>query len=63
MKTKLLFLAFALIQSGLLCRAEDNPPADDWKPAPTNQQGKQYPMVNSEGRVKFRIAAPQAQSV
>lgn len=39
------------------------PPVDDWKPAPTNQSGKQYPQVNSEGRIKFRIVAPQAQSV
>ena len=43
--------------------AQENPPVDDWKPASTNQKGKQYPQVNSEGRVKFRIVAPQAQSV
>jgi putative membrane-bound dehydrogenase-like protein len=36
---------------------------DDWKPAVTNQQGKEYPQVNSERRIKFRIVAPQAQSV
>jgi enterochelin esterase-like enzyme len=38
-------------------------PKDDWKPASTNQPGKEYPQVNSEGRVKFRIVAPQAQKV
>lgn len=38
-------------------------PADDWKPATTNQAGKEYPQVNSEGRVKFRIVAPEAKSV
>lgn len=38
-------------------------PADDWKPATTNQAGKEYPKVNSEGRVKFRIVAPEAKSV
>lgn len=37
--------------------------ADDFKPASTNQPGKQYPQVNSEGRVKVSIMAPQAQSV
>ncbi len=63
MKTKLSLLAFASILSGQLGLAQDNPPADDWKPAPSNQQGKQYPQVNSEGRVKFRIVAPKAQSV
>ena len=40
-----------------------NAPADDWKPATSNQQGKQYPQVNSERRVKYRITAPQAQTV
>ena len=39
------------------------PPVDDFKPATTNQQGKQYPAVNSERRVRARVVAPQAQSV
>jgi enterochelin esterase-like enzyme len=63
MKTTLPLLAVASILSGPLCLAQDKEPANDWKPAPSNQQGKQYPMVNSEGRVKFRIVAPKAQSV
>src|SRR4051812_32886336 len=63
MKTKLSLLTFAAIMASQLGLAQDSPPADDWKPAPTNQQGKQYPQVNSEGRIKFRIVAPQAQSV
>jgi enterochelin esterase-like enzyme len=36
---------------------------DDFKPAPTNQVGKEYPQVNSQGRIKFRIVAPEAKSV
>ena len=36
---------------------------DDFKPASTNQPGKEYPQVNSQGRVKFRIGAPEAKSV
>src|SRR3954469_6487383 len=63
MKTKLSLLAFSSILCGCLCAAEDQAPADDWKPAPSNQAGKEYPQVNSEGRVKFRIVAPKAQSV
>jgi len=63
MKTKLSLLAFASILSGQTCVAQDKAPVDDWKPAPSNQAGKQYPQVNSEGRVKFRIVAPKAQSV
>jgi enterochelin esterase-like enzyme len=62
-KTKLSLLAFAAVLSGQLCLAQTSEPADDWKPAPSNQQGKQYPQVNSERRVKFRIMAPKAQSV
>ncbi len=38
-------------------------PVDDWKPASTNQDGKEFPQVNSEGRVKIRIVAPEAKSV
>jgi GH35 family endo-1,4-beta-xylanase/enterochelin esterase-like enzyme len=37
--------------------------ADDFKPASTNQPGREYPQVNSQGRVKFRIVAPEAKSV
>lgn len=38
-------------------------PADDWKPSSINQKGKQYPQVNSERRARFRVVAPEAQSV
>ena len=43
--------------------AQDAAPVDDWKPAVTNQEGNEYPQVNSEGRVRFRIVAPEATSV
>ncbi|MCR9293274.1 MAG: alpha/beta hydrolase-fold protein [bacterium] len=36
---------------------------DDFTPAPTNQPGKEYPQVNSQGRIKFRVVAPEAKSV
>ena len=36
---------------------------EDFKPATTNQEGKQYPMVNSQGYARFRVEAPQARSV
>jgi enterochelin esterase-like enzyme len=63
MKTKTL-LYFALAVASLTALAQTNrPAADDWKPASTNQRGKEYPQVNSEGRVRARISAPQAQSV
>ena len=33
---------------------------EDFKPATTNQEGKQYPMVNSQHMVRAQISAPQA---
>jgi enterochelin esterase-like enzyme len=36
---------------------------DDFQSASTNQPGRDYPQVNSQGRVKFRIVAPEAKSV
>ena len=63
MKSRLLLLAVVSTITGQLCVAQTNQPADDWKPATSNQQGKQYPQVNSENRVRARVVAPQAQSV
>ncbi len=36
---------------------------NDFQPAVTNQPGREYPQVNSQGRVKFRIVAPDAKSI
>jgi enterochelin esterase family protein len=33
---------------------------EDFKPASTNQENKQYPMVNSQRMVRAQITAPQA---
>ncbi|WP_255157603.1 alpha/beta hydrolase-fold protein [Ferruginibacter sp. HRS2-29] len=49
----------------LLCGislAQQNASAD-FKPAVTNQPGKQFPQVNGEGRVRASINAPQAMKV
>lgn len=43
--------------------SQTNAPVEDWKPASSNQPGKEYPKVNSERRVKFRVVAPEATSV
>ena len=58
-------LTFAALAASHLCVAQsaNQPPVEDWKPAPSNQQGKQFPQYNSEGRVEFRIVAPKAESV
>ncbi|QDV36213.1 alpha/beta hydrolase [Tautonia plasticadhaerens] len=43
--------------------AEPAPAVEAFKPASSNQGGKEYPQVNSEGRARFRIVAPEARSV
>lgn len=63
MKSKLIQLGSALMLTGQILLGQTNEPANDWKPAPSNQAGREYPQVNSEGRVKFRVNAPKAQSV
>lgn len=45
------------------CFAQTQPAiTEDFKPSSLNQPGKEYPQVNSQGYVRFRIEAPQAQS-
>ncbi len=43
--------------------AKETDSASDWKPSTINQKGKEFPQVNSERRARFRIVAPEAQSV
>lgn len=38
-------------------------PVEDFKPSTINQQGQQYPQVNSERIVRARVVAPDAKSV
>jgi enterochelin esterase-like enzyme len=65
MKTTLVGLGLALLPllGGAPASAQTTLPVEDFKPSSLNQAGRQYPQVNSEGRARFRIAAPQAQSV
>ncbi|MBE0538052.1 MAG: hypothetical protein IH624_20510 [Phycisphaerae bacterium] len=58
-----LFLV-AVITSGTCLAQTDRPPVvEDFKPSTLNQPGQQYPQVNSQGYARFRIVAPEAQSV
>ena len=65
MKRNILILLLLMASSVLLSIAQIEKPAviEDFKPSSLNQPGKQYPMVNSQGYARFRIEAPQAQSV
>ena len=62
-KTIISFFASTLI--GGICMAQTNQSAvvEDFKTSSTTQSGKQYPQVNSEGRVRVSIPAPQALKV
>jgi enterochelin esterase-like enzyme len=62
-QTRLAALLFA-VSSAAAGLAQTNLAAvEDFKPASTNQPGREYPQVNSEGRVRARISAPEAQRV
>ena len=56
-----LLLIFS-VSSGLT-QTDQLPIKEDFKPASTNQPGREYPQVNSEGRVRASISAPEAKSV
>jgi enterochelin esterase-like enzyme len=60
MKYRLIILFLPAIIFGAMCYAQSGSMAADFKPASSNQLGKQYPQVNSEGRVRASISAPQA---
>lgn len=40
-----------------------SPVREDFRPSEVNQPGKQFPQVNSEGRVRVQLAAPDAKYV
>jgi len=63
MKYQILVMIAALL-TGELCSAQSpSKVAEDFKPSSVNQSGKQYPQVNSEGRVRAQISAPEAKKV
>ena len=66
MKQHFVFLVMLILFfSGSLCLAQTNQQTvkEDFKPAVTNQPGKEYPQVNSERRVRAQISAPEAHKV
>jgi enterochelin esterase family protein len=66
MKRYSVFLVVLLMTfSGSICLAQTDQDTikEDFNPASTNQPGKEYPQVNSEGRVRTSISAPGAHKV
>ncbi len=62
MKRRLTLFALAALMSSGIGFAQSEM-KEDFKPSSVNQQGKEYPQVNSEGRVRVQIAAPEANKV
>lgn len=62
LKSSAIVLAAMLL--GATCYAQtQNAPMEDFKPSSLNQPFQDYPQVNSQGYVRFRIHAPKADSV
>lgn len=57
---KAIIFSFA-VMAGQICTAQTV--VDDFKPSTLNQPGQEYPQVNSQGYARFKINAPQADSV
>ncbi|MBN1816716.1 MAG: hypothetical protein JW828_05105, partial [Sedimentisphaerales bacterium] len=59
-----IFVLSVLFTGGIcLAQADQLSMVEDFEPSTLNQPGKQYPQVNSEGRVRARVVAPEAKSV
>jgi enterochelin esterase-like enzyme len=62
-RTIAMMLAAAMIAGAAPAQTAAPAVADDFKPSSLNQPGQQYPQVNSQGYVRFRVVAPDAQAV
>ena len=63
-KTAIIILVAAVMTGGTcLAQAAQSADSNDWKPSTLNQPGQEYPQVNSARQARFRIYAPEAQSV
>jgi len=61
MKKYIISIALAVLLSNAIFA--QNAVVEDFKPSSVNQPGKLFPQVNSEGRVRASIPAPQANKV
>jgi enterochelin esterase-like enzyme len=65
MNHRLIIIVLTAVMTGGTCLAQTDQPTitEDFKPSTLNQPGQEYPQVNSQRYARFRIVAPQAQSV
>lgn len=61
-RTTVLIMALAMA-AGMQCAQAQIAIVEDFKPTPVNQPGSPFPQVNSEGRVRTQILAPDAKRV
>jgi enterochelin esterase-like enzyme len=53
----------AMMSAGAYAQDQAQAVVEDFKPSTLNQPGQEYPQVNSQGYVRFRVKAPGAQAV
>lgn len=63
MKKSTIFSLVATVAIGMMSVVSYAQVTEDFKPSTLNQPGKEYPMVNSQRYVRFRIEAPDAKAV
>src|SRR5512133_3748100 len=65
MNKQIILSVFAVLISSGICFAQPEKSAvtEDFKPSSVNQAGKEFPQVNSEGRVRVQISAQEANKV
>jgi enterochelin esterase-like enzyme len=65
MNSRLITILLVVVLTGGICLAQTDQPTikEDFKPSTLNQPGQQYPQVNSQRYARFRIVAPEAQTV
>jgi enterochelin esterase-like enzyme len=63
LKTFTIFLAAILMYGFSKAQTAQSAATEDFKPSTFNQPGQEYPQVNSQGYARFRIKAPQADSI
>lgn len=62
MRFKQVLILAAVMLAGQFCWAQ-TAILEDFKPSSLNQPGQEYPQVNSQGYARFKVVAPQAQSI
>jgi enterochelin esterase-like enzyme len=64
MKNQILFFLLTALFAWIIYPAQSHAQViEDFKPSAVNQPGKEFPQVNSEGRVRVQISAPEANFV